>query len=296
MMQYLCSHMDNRWMNWGIFLLLSLTWGSSFILMKLGLEAFTPYQVASIRMISGGLAMLPFFFRYIRETPKGKIPIIILSGLLGNGIPAYLFCIAETKIDSSLAGMLNSFTPVFALLFGLVIFRATVTKRQLGGLAIGFVGVICLFLAKGIDTNAYWYYGFFVVVATACYGLNIVLVHHYLKGFASLQLVAISLFFMMLFASPVLLLSNFHTVFNGDSTAWVSLGASMALGILGTSVASILFYQLIRSAGAIFASMVTYGLPIVAIGWGLAAGELVNMLQVLCLVLIMGGVYMVNRK
>ncbi|GEP95424.1 DMT family transporter [Chitinophaga cymbidii] len=289
--------MDHRLQNWGIFLLLSLTWGSSFILMKLGLEAFTPYEVASIRLISGGLSLLPFFFRFIRQTPVRKVPVIILSGLLGNGIPAYLFCIAETKIDSSLAGMLNSFTPVFALLFGLLIFRAPVTGRQLGGLAVGFVGVIFLFLAKGINTNAYWYYGFFVVLATACYGLNIVLVHHYLKGFASLQLVSISLFFMGLFALPVLLSGNFFSLFAGaGDKPWISLSASMVLGIMGTGVASILFYQLIRSAGAIFASMVTYGLPVVAIGWGLLAGEYVTMLQVLCLALIMGGVYMVNRK
>lgn len=288
--------MDHRLLNWGIFLLLSITWGSSFILMKLGLEAFNPYQVASIRLISGGLAMLPFFFRFIRQTPKSKLPVIILSGLLGNGIPAYLFCIAETRIDSSLAGMLNSFTPVFALLFGLMIFRAPVTRRQLTGLAIGFAGVICLFLAKGIHTNAYWYYGFFVLLATACYGLNIAIVHHHLKGFASLQLVSVSLFFMAVFALPVLLSGDFFTVFGQSDKAWMSLGASMVLGIMGTGIASMLFYQLIKSAGAIFASMVTYGLPVVAIGWGLLAGELVNMLQVLCLVLIMGGVYLVNRK
>lgn len=288
--------MDHRLLNWGIFLLLSLTWGSSFILMKLGLEAFNPYQVASIRLISGGLAMLPFFFRFIRQTPKSKIPVIILSGLLGNGIPAYLFCIAETRIDSSLAGMLNSFTPVFALLFGLMIFRAPVTSRQLTGLAVGFVGVICLFLAKGINTNVYWYYGFYVVLATACYGLNIALVHHHLKGFASLQLVSISLFFMALFALPILLSGDFFTLFSGAQKPWMSLSASMLLGVMGTGIASILFYQLIRSAGAIFASMVTYGLPVVAIGWGLLAGEFVTMLQVFCLVLIMGGVYLVNRK
>ncbi len=288
--------MDQRLLNWGIFLLLCLTWGSSFILMKLGLESFSPYQVASLRLISAGLILLPFFFKFIRQTPRAKVPVIILSGLLGNGIPAFLFCIAETKIDSSLAGMLNSFTPVFALLFSLLLFRTQVGKRQLAGLAIGFVGVICLFLAKGIQTNAYWYYGFFVILATACYGLNIAIVHHYLKGYTSLQLVSISLFFMALFSLPVLLFSNFREVMAGGGRPWVSLGAAMVLGIMGTGMASLLFYKLIRSAGAIFASMVTYGLPVVAIGWGLLAGEQVNAWQVLCLLVIMGGVYLVNRK
>ncbi|MGX5818454.1 DMT family transporter [Chitinophaga lutea] len=288
--------MDQRVLNWGIFLLLCLTWGSSFILMKLGLDSFSPYQVASLRLISAGVALLPFFFRFIRQTPKGKLPVIILSGMLGNGIPAYLFCIAETRIDSSLAGMLNSFTPVFALLFGLLIFKAGATRRQLAGLAIGFVGVICLFLAKGITANQYWYYGLFIVLATACYGLNIVLVHHYLKGYTTLQLVSVSLFFMAMFALPVLLLSDFGAAFRTADRPWMSLGASVVLGVMGTGVASVLFYQLIRSAGAIFASMVTYGLPVVAIGWGLLAGEQVNVLQVLCLAGIMGGVYLVNRK
>jgi drug/metabolite transporter (DMT)-like permease len=288
--------MDQRMLNWGIFLLLCLTWGSSFILMKLGLMSFSPYQVASLRLISAGIALLPFFFRYIRQTPRNKIPVIILSGLLGNGIPAFLFCIAETRIDSSLAGMLNSFTPVFALIFSLLLFSAPVLKRQLAGLAIGFIGVICLFLAKGVNANEYWYYGLFILAATACYGLNIALVHHYLKGYSTLQLVSISLFFMALFSAPVLIFSNFVTVFHQADRAWMSLGASMVLGIMGTGVASVLFYQLIRSAGAMFASTVTYGLPVVAIGWGLLAGEEVNVWQVICLAGIMGGVYLVNRK
>ncbi|AWO01793.1 EamA family transporter [Chitinophaga alhagiae] len=288
--------MDQRLLNWGIFLLLCLTWGSSFILMKLGLLSFSPYQVASLRLISAGIVLLPFFFKFIRQTPGNKIPVIILSGLLGNGIPAYLFCIAETRIDSSLAGMLNSFTPVFALLFSLLLFRAPVQRRQLTGLAIGFIGVICLFLAKGVDTNQYWYYGLFIVGATACYGLNIALVHHYLKGYSTLQLVSISLFFMALFSAPVLIFSDFTQAIARSDNAWVSLGASMVLGVMGTGVASLLFYQLIRSAGAMFASMVTYGLPVVAIGWGLLAGEHVNGWQVLCLAGIMGGVYLVSRK
>lgn len=283
-------------LNWGIFLLLCLTWGSSFILMKLGLMSFSPYQVASLRLISAGIVLLPFFFKFIRQTARNKIPVIILSGLLGNGIPAFLFCIAETKIDSSLAGMLNSFTPVFALIFSLVLFRSPVLKRQVMGLTIGFIGVICLFLAKGVDANEYWYYGLLIVAATACYGLNIALVHHYLKGYTTLQLVSISLFFMALFSTPVLIFSDFANTFRQAGSAWMSLGASVVLGVMGTGVASVLFYQLIRSAGAMFASMVTYGLPVVAIGWGLLAGEDVNVWQVLCLGGIMSGVYLVNRK
>lgn len=288
--------MDPRIFNWGIFVLLSLTWGSSFILMKLGLDAFTAYQVASLRLIAAGVSLLPFSFRYIRQTPVDKLPVIILSGLIGNAIPAYLFCIAETQIDSSLAGMLNALTPVWALIFGLLIFGVPATRWQVAGLALGFGGVIGLFLAKGVQSGQSWSYGGWVVLATVCYGLNIHLVRQRLQGLPSLQVVSVSLFFMALFALPVLLYGDFIARCGGSVDTVKSLAASATLGIMGTGIASVLFYRLIRSAGPMFASMVTYGLPVVAIGWGLLAGEQIGGLQLLCLLVIMSGVYLVNRK
>ncbi len=287
--------MDKRIAHWGIFLLLSLTWGSSFILMKIGMEGLQSFQVASVRMVAGGLALLPFFFKYIRQTPPCKLPYILLSGLLGNGIPAYLFCLAETRIDSALAGILNALTPLMALIAGLLIFKAPFERRQLTGISIGLLGVVGLFVVKGVDAG-YWYYGFFVLLATVCYGINISLVHHYLKGFSSIQLSSISLAFCGLLALPVLIGSHFFTLFAGANAPWVSLGASATLGIFGSGIATVLFYILIQRAGSVFAAMVTYALPVVAIGWGLVAGEDITWLQVLCLGVILAGVYMVHKK
>lgn len=287
--------LDQRVTHWGIFLMLSLTWGSSFILMKIGMEGLQSYQVASVRLVAAGLTLLPFFFKYIRQTPRSKIPFIILSGILGNGIPAYLFCLAETRIDSALAGILNALVPLMALLSGLLVFRSPFQKRQLLGVSIGLVGVIGLFVLKGVDTG-YWYYGLYVVLATICYGVNISLVHHYLKGFSSVQLSAIALLFCAVVALPVLLFSGFFPLFNGPRAPWVSLGASATLGIVGSGIATVLFYMLIRKAGSVFASMVTYALPVVAIGWGLLAGETITWGQVVCLGVILSGVYLVNKK
>ncbi|PSL22599.1 DMT family transporter [Chitinophaga ginsengisoli] len=286
--------MNSRAVNWSIFLLLSLTWGSSFILMKIGLEALSPYQVASLRLFSAGIALLPFFFKFIRQTPLNKIPVIILSGILGNLLPAYLFCIAETRIDSALAGILNGLVPLMSLLAGFFIFHAPIVRQQLLGIFIGLLGVVLLFVVKGVDTG-YWYYGLWIVVATACYGVNIALVHHYLKGYSSLQLGSIALFFCAIFALPILLYTDFFSLLSGPAIPWRSMGASVTLGILGSGIASVLFYILINKAGALFASMVTYALPVVAIGWGLLAGERISFLQVLCLGVILAGVYIVNK-
>lgn len=286
--------MNNRAINWSIFLLLSLTWGSSFILMKIGLEALSPYQVASLRLFSAGIALLPFFFKYIRQTPLNKIPVIILSGILGNLLPAYLFCIAETRIDSALAGILNGLVPLMSLLAGFFLFRAPIIRLQLLGIFAGLLGVVLLFVVKGVDTG-YWYYGLWIVLATICYGINIALVHHHLKGYSSLQLGSIALFFCAIFALPVLMYTNFFHLLSGPAIPWRSLAASVTLGILGSGIASVLFYILINRAGALFASMVTYALPVVAIGWGLLAGERISLLQVLCLGVILAGVYIVNK-
>lgn len=286
--------MSSRAIHWSIFLLLSLTWGSSFILMKIGLEALSPYQVASLRLLSAGIALLPFFVKYIRQTPLNKIPMIILSGILGNLLPAYLFCIAETRIDSALAGILNGLVPLMSLLAGFFLFRAPILKQQLIGIFAGLLGVVLLFAVKGVNAG-YWHYGLWIVLATICYGVNIALVHHHLKGYSSLQLGSIALFFCAIVALPVLIFSDFFSIVSGPSVPWRSLAASVTLGVLGSGIASVLFYILINRAGALFASMVTYALPVVAIGWGLLAGESISLLQVLCLGVILAGVYTVNK-
>ncbi|MCW3462786.1 DMT family transporter [Chitinophaga nivalis] len=287
--------MNQRFAHWGIFLLLSLTWGSSFILMKIGLESFTAYQVASLRLVAAGLALSPFLFKALRQTPINKIPVIILSGILGNGIPAFLFCLAETEIDSSLAGILNALTPLMALLSGLVFFKVPIKKAQLFGVFVGLLGVVFLFASKGINTNAHWYYGLLVVAATACYGINISLVHHYLKGFGSLQLGSIAMFFCALFTFPILWYSHFFPQFFTDHAPWRAFSAGIVLGVMGTGVAAVLFYLLIKKAGSMFASMVTYALPVVAIGWGLLAKESITWVQILCMGIILLGVYLVNK-
>lgn len=135
----------HRLINWGIFLALSVIWGSSFILIKVGLQTLSAYQVAALRLLSAGLILLPVSIRQIKKLPKAKIPLIILSGLLGSFFPAFLFCLAETKIDSSLTGILNALTPIFTIITGVLFFRSTIHWRKALGVMIGFGGLCLLF-------------------------------------------------------------------------------------------------------------------------------------------------------
>jgi len=283
-------------LNWLIFIALCIIWGSSFMLMKFGMNILSPYQVASLRLMSAGIVLLPFAFKAFKHIPVNKRMLVILSGLLGSFIPAYLFCIAQTKIDSALAGILNALTPLFVIISGVAFFQLKVKMVQVTGILIGFIG-LCLLVASGTHiSSAYFGYAFLVLLATLFYGINVNMVGRYMHGIGSLEIASMAFVFLII---PCFLILYFTGYFSLPLTNEVYLKSTIAssiLGIFGTAIASILFYMLVKRAGAIFASMVTYGIPFVAIAWGIWGGEQVNMLQVICLSIILVGVYMANKK
>ncbi|MFN8252543.1 MAG: DMT family transporter [Ferruginibacter sp.] len=289
--------MNKGLFNWLIFIALSVIWGSSFVLMKEGLVSLSPYQVASLRIVFSGIVLLPTAVKFLRHIPRDKVFVIFMSGLLGSLLPAYLFCIAEEGIDSALAGTLNSLTPIFVIVTGALFFKSKTSLNKVLGIVISFTGSILLLLSKGhLGNNQNLLYISYVVLATFFYGINVNMVHRHLQNIGSLQIAAVAL---GLNAIPALLVLYFTGYFNLDLTSkgvlW-STGAAAVLGIMGTAVASIIFYVLVKRAGAVFASMVTYGIPFVAIIWGIIYKEQVGFKQVLCLLLILAGVYVANRK
>lgn len=288
--------MGGKLVNWLIFLSLCLIWGSSFILMKGGMNTLSPYQVASIRLISSGVVLLPFALKAFRVIPVHKRIPVILSGLLGSFFPAYLFCIAETKIDSALAGILNALTPLFVIITGVAFFQLRINMQQLLGMLIGFIG-LCLLVAAGSNISLpYFGYALLVLLATLFYGINVNVVGKYLHGVGSLEIASMAFVFLIIPCMLILYFTGYFSLPLGNSAYIQSTLASSVLGIFGTAVASTLFYMLVKKAGALFASTVTYGIPFVAIGWGIWHGEQVNLQQVLCLGVILGGVYLVNKK
>jgi drug/metabolite transporter (DMT)-like permease len=287
--------MQQKWTNWLVFALLSIVWGSSFILMKEGLKAFTPYQVASLRMLFAGLVLLPFAIKAFRKIPKDKMGLVIVSGIVGNFIPAYLFCIAETKIDSALAGILNSLTPLFTILVGVIFYKVQTTAVKFLGILIGFIGLTFLLLTgKEMHFN-HLSYASLVLVATMMYGINVHTVGRNLKEIGSIQIASVAFSFLILPSAAVLFFTGFFENDFSNPLVIHSTLTSALLGMVGTSMASILFYYLVKKAGILFGSLVTYGIPIVAVAWGLAYGESLAPLQVLCLGVILLGVYIVNR-
>jgi drug/metabolite transporter (DMT)-like permease len=281
--------------SWLVFALLAIVWGSSFILMKEGLKAFNPYQVASLRMLFAGIILLPFAYKAIKRIPKNKLGLVIFSGILGNFIPAYLFCIAETQIDSSLAGILNSLTPMFTIIVGVLFFKVQTSMVKVLGMIIGFIGLSIL-LGSGKDVSFHnLSFASLVILATLLYGINVNILSRYMQQLGSLNVASIAFAFLMIPSICVLYFTGYFNTDFGSPIVLRALAATSVLGIIGTSMATILFYYLVKQAGMLFGSMVTYGIPVVAVAWGIWDGESLNLIQIGCLGLILFGVYIVNR-
>ncbi len=288
--------MRDKLINWGIFIVLSIIWGSSFILMKEGMRALTPYQVASIRILSAGLILTPFALKALKQIPQNKWLLVIFSGFLGNFFPAYLFCIAETEIDSSLAGILNALTPMFTILVGISFFQLKANSTKVLGVIIGFIGLCLLMLSgKEVSFNNLSYAGL-VLLATLCYGINVNMVGRYMKEVGSLNIASLAFVFLIIPSSIILYITGYLDLALLDNSVLKATSASFVLGVMGTAFASIIFYMLVKRAGTLFASMVTYGIPFVAVFWGLLDEEQITLLQVGCLGVILCGVYLVNKK
>jgi drug/metabolite transporter (DMT)-like permease len=282
-------------LHWGLFLILSVIWGSSFILMKEGMKHLSAYQVASLRMLSAGLVLFPFAIRALRNFPRKNLPLVLLSGSLGTFFPAYLFCIAETELDSGIAGILNALTPLFTILIGAVFYHSTVPVKKWMGVIIGFIGLVLLMISGKQDMRFNnMNYSFFIILATIFYGINVNLVSRRLRHIPSLSLAAVAFSMLILPAGIILILTGYFRQ-SGIQGFTYSTTASSILGIFGTAIASVLFYVLMKRAGALFASMVTYGIPFVAIFWGFLAHETITTLQILCLLMILAGVWLANK-
>ena len=263
--------------------------------MKAGMTSLSSYTVASIRIVSSGLVLLPLTIKYIRSIPISKLGLVFLSGVLGSLLPAYLFCLAETHIDSALAGMLNALTPIFAIIFGALFFTYKVPVGKVIGIIIGFAGSILLLFSQGIKETGNLFYMLYAIIATVLYGVNINMVHKYLSNIRSLTIASVALSLCAIPALGVLVVTGFFNFPLTSAPFIKSLIASSVLGIAGTAIATIFYYVLLKRAGVIFSSMVTYGIPFIAILWGVCFKEDVSLKEIGSLLVILIGVYIANR-
>ena len=282
--------------DWLLLLLLALIWGSSFILMKKGLEVFLPEQVAALRIVITAIIMLPFLLIRRQEIRKEKVKYIALQGIFGNFIPAFLFTIAQQYIDSSLAGILNSLSPVFVLLLGILFFSTGYTWLKVTGMMVAFSGsVLLLFFQDGHSTTTNGMFGWLIVLATLCYGVSANIIKRHLADVGPITINAVAFSMMLIPAVVILLLSDLPLAFGIGPDAYVALGYVATLGIVGSGLASIIYFRLIHNTTALFASSVTYLVPVVALFWGFVAGEPIGLYDYAGMALILCGVYLVGK-
>ena len=288
---------NNKLINWIIFIVLSFIWGSSFILIKEGLVGLTGYQVASVRIISSGVSLLPIAIFVFKSIPKSKIILVFISGVLGSFLPAYFFCVAEERIDSSLAGTLNALTPVFVIIMGALFFNMNTDRNKILGIAVSFAGSFLLYFAQPVfykistATDV-----LLIIAATLCYGINLNLVGKFLKDIPSLNIVSVALSLNAIPASIILYYSGYFQQDIFAKKILIPTGYTILLGVGSTAAATIIFYMLIKRSGVVFSSMVTYAIPVVAIFWGIIYGETVGWKQIACLFIILSGVFIANRS
>jgi len=280
---------------WGILVLLAFIWGSSFILMKIGLQELPFQELGALRMLLAFLFLLPFGLKNWRSIDSKYWKYLLVVGIFGNGAPAFLFAYAQTHINSSLAGMLNSLVPLFTLLLGLFFFNLTSRKSHFLGVFVGLIGAFLLLYKPGSLAGSETIYGFFVVLATICYAISVNVIKKYLHNIPSVQITSASLLFTGPICGIYLLFTDFPSRMSFNHDFMVSFGAVVLLSGLATGFAIIIFNMLIKRVSALYASSVTYLIPIVAVFWGLIDGESISYLQIAGMTSILTGIYIIQK-
>lgn len=285
---------------WLLLFLLALIWGSSFILMKKGLQAFSPLQIGALREIIAVSFLLPFAIRkhkILRSiTPREWLGLASV-GLLGNAIPAFLFPLAETRLNSATAGMLNALTPVFVLLIGYFFFQLNVYLKQIIGLLIALSGsmLLILFSRESVNLSEKAGYALLVILATCLYGLSANIMKQTLKRLDPISTTTLALGFAAIPYLFYLVTSDIGERLQ-QAGAVSSLAYVSILAIVGTAISTVLFNRLIQMTDAVFATSVTYLIPFIALMWGVLSGEPISWVQIGALFIILLGIYIINRK
>jgi len=276
---------------------LALIWGSSFILMKRGLDVYTPAQVGAIRVFSAFLCVFPFVAHKFRKVERSRWKFLFLTGMLGNGIPAILFPLAETNISSSVAGMLNAMTPLFTMIVGISLFGMTGGRNRVVGLIIGLIGTLILVGGKNatLENGNPWFAGF-IVLATICYAFSVNILRYRLADMGSVMISGFALMFAGVPMGIYLFSTDFVRRTQETPGAVFSLSAVLILGVFSTAISTVLFNRLIKMAGALSASSVTYLIPMVAMIWGFYDKENLGWIHIIGLCGILIGVYLINKK
>jgi drug/metabolite transporter (DMT)-like permease len=282
---------------WYLLVFLGCVWGSSFILMKLGLKGVNPIQMGSLRILFAAAFLIVIGFKHIAKIPLYKWKYIAVTSMFGTFLPVYLFAIALSKIDGSISSILNSLTPLNTLIAGMLFFQMDVQRRQIFGVIIGFVGCVLLVLfGEGQNNTENYYYALLIVLASIFYGINVNLIKKYLSDLKPLTISTGNFVVLFVPALVVLYFSGFFEIAS-EPKVISSLGYIAILGVIGTGLSNILFFKLIQISSPVFASSVTYLIPVVAIMLGyFIMNETLSFTQGIGALVVLLGVYFSSRK
>src|SRR5258708_7219629 len=281
-----------------LLIILSLIWGTSFILIKQGLKVFSPDQVGALRVAAAFIFLLPMAIQHLKELKSSDYPKLFDSGMLAVFIPAFLFAIAQTRLDSSLAGILNTLSPIWTMLLGALFFSQRFRGWAVLGIIISFGGCIILAMARaGGGLGAFNVYALLIVLACACYGTNLNFLKFKMNYLQPMTIISVSLLLIAPLAYIYLFgFTDFTYKMTNVEGAWKAFGFVIILALMSTAVANLLFYKLLKISSPLFASSVTYVMPIASVMWGLIDGEVLLAGHFIGMGLILGGVFLANRK
>jgi drug/metabolite transporter (DMT)-like permease len=286
----------SKQLKWVYLTVLALIWGSSFILIKKGLIGLTAYQLGSLRIIFAALFLLLIGFKSLMKIPKQQWKFVALTSVFGTFMPAYLFAIAETEIDSSITAILNSLTPLNTLILGAAFFGITFRRSQIWGVIIGLFGSMLLVFNGAVNhPEQNYYYAILVLIASICYAINVNLIKRFLPDLSALSITTGNFAVLLVPASLILFFTGFFDVIHVVEVQH-SLLFILVLGVLGTGIANIIFFKLIQISSPVFATSVTYLIPIVAFFWGLLDNEMLTFVQFIGAFIILIGVYLSAKK
>jgi drug/metabolite transporter (DMT)-like permease len=282
---------------WILLVILSLIWGSSFILIKKSLEHFSPYQVGALRVLISGVLLSPIALLNRKKFPKDSLKWLIVAALAGNFIPMFLFPIAETKVSSSIAGIMNSMMPIFTIIVGALFWNTKTTFRQIIGILISFSGVVILMVSGDGKAEMPILYVGLLLFAAFLYAVSVTTVGAKLTHIPAKIMSSFVFFYVLALPSLIsLFLSNFFSEFNFTKENFIGLGFVATLSIIGTGLAMILQYRLMSVSNPLFASTVTLLMPIVAVMWGVMDGESFTVLQMAGAFVILAGLIFLRKK
>lgn len=289
---------DKKPLAFFLLFVLAIIWGSSFILMKRGLEQFTPQQVAAIRLSVAFICLFPFVAGGFKDIEPSRWKYIAVSGFLGNGIPAFLFTAAQTNVSSSAAGVLNSLTPVFTVITGYFFFKSTFSGLRITGVLLGLLGAVILILMRSEGKfSGDVYHASLIVLATLFYGISVNTIRHKLYEVKPKLIAGFALTFAGLPSLIYLFTTDFpQRMTSGGTPVLMSFMYVCLLAILGTALSVVLFNYLIKISGALVSTSVTYLIPIVAVIWGVIDGEALGIGLLAGMLLILSGVYLISKK